>query len=450
LAANVLGTVGAAGAGFVSTVLMGRWLALDDFGFIMVMLIAFNAIAALDGLRPVVIYEAAQPAGSRTDLRAAAVSAGLGLAVLVGVASAVAASVLVIDRLGWTGIALFSIGLALYFPMSIYWGLLDADGRTAFTGIARSLAWIAVYALFAGLAAIGAPAAAFAAGFASMNAALLFVYWIHAPRADRDSPAAGVGALMRRLLRQASNIVAFNLSALVMGSVDRAALVATSGVATMGMYSGAYELATKPSALFRVASQVLFPEAARGHAAGVYLVRLWVRATALGFAGVSAAVGIAVAWRAELLALILGAKFADASDAFGILLVGFSLVVLGYACAVILNAQGNFSLQRNCYALAAAAMAVAAWPMARLGLLGAAALYLASRLVDPVLFVLTAKRVDALPSVAIGLLIVVSHAGLMTAAWHASWPGVLAAAAALAAGLARWHGQVLIRRRVAA
>jgi len=449
LAANFLGTGGAAVAGIVSTVVMGRWLDLDDFGFVMVLLIAFNAIAALDGLRPVVVYEAAQSPGARRDVRVVALSAGFGLALLVGATAAVATSALVIDRLGWAGVALFSAGLALYFPMSIYWGLLDAEGRTAFTGIVRSLAWMAVYALFAGLAALRAPAAAFAGGFALMNAALLFVYWLRTGRSDDAPSSAGFGELLRRMLRQAASIVVFNISALVMGSVDRAALAATTGVIAVGLYSGAYELATKPSALFRVVSQVLFPEAARRHALGVDMARLWVGGTALAFWSISIVVGLAVALRSAVLTILFGAKFAGAADAFGILLVGFSLVVLGYACAVILNARGNFSLQRNCYAAAAVAMALAALPMTSLGLLGAALLYLASRLVDPVLLVLTSRLVRALPSKPVGLWIALSHAGLMVAAWHSAWLALVATAGALAIGLARWYLQVASRHGAA-
>jgi O-antigen/teichoic acid export membrane protein len=182
----------------------------------------------------------------------------------------------------------------------------------------------------------------------------------------------------------------------------------------------------------------LFPEAARSKAADAEVAFVWARATAVSFGLVSVGVGIVVAERDWVMELLLGSKFAEAADAFGVLMVGFSLVVLGYSCAVILNARGDFVLQRNCYGWTAVAMALLAWPFTRFGILGAAALYSISRLVDVVLMYFTARKVGALSTVPTMLMTLLSHGGLMSSAWNRAYLPALACSLGLAWMLRRW------------
>lgn len=445
VAANLGAAIVAALVGLLSTVLMARWMSLDAFGFVMVLLIAFNAIAALDGLRPVVVYEASNTPHGKRALASASLRAAIGLATCVGAAATLICAAVALDRLGWIGTIAFAAALALYFPISVYWGLLDAQGRTAFTGVARSVAWSAIYCTFVALAVTQAPIALYAVGLAAMNAGLLVVFRQQLRGVVESGDPGNGSAITGRLMRQALNNVSFNLSALVLGSIDRLALAAVNGMTSVGLYSGPYELATKPSALFRVVTLVLFPEAARRHAGGDNLACSWARGTALTFWLVSVAVAVAVALRDELIIFVLGAKFAEAADAFGMLMIGFSLVVLGYACGIVLNAQGNFSLQRTCYGATALATAAAAWPLVSIGLLGAAVLYLLSRLVDPVLLYFSARLVNALPRPSTALLICGGHVGLMLAAWTGGFLAAVALAALFAWALRRWTLEVSTR-----
>jgi O-antigen/teichoic acid export membrane protein len=442
VAVNVGAAVVAALTGFLSTILMARWMRMDDFGFIMVLLLAFNAVAVLDGLRPVVVFESAQRKSGQQEILRTAMRIGIFLAMMVGVGAAAVCVVFAFNRLGLIGTALFAVSLALYFPMSVYWGLLDAAGRTGFTGVARSSVWAGVFSLFTALAWADAPLSAYAAVLTGMNGTLLAIFWREACRLPPPTKTIVAGdSLLRRFLRQASNAVVFNLSAFVLGSIDRAALASTGGITAVGLYSGAYEIATKPSALFRVVSLVLFPEAARKHAGGTDFALAWIRGTVAAFWALCAAAAVAVSFRSELLVLILGTKFVEAADAFGLLMIGFSFVILGYACAVMLNARGNFALQRNCYGVAAVAMALAAWPFASIGLVGVASLYMLSRLVDPVLLYFSARLINALPTWSTGMLVTVSYVGLMGAAWSKLYLPAGLLAAALAWSLYRWvHG----------
>jgi len=439
IATNLVFAVISAIVGLVSTLVMARQMDVDAFGFVMVLLIAFNSISALDGLRPVVVYESAGETADRYALYRIAVGMAVALSLIVVLTTSLIVGILALDRLTWPGVVLFAVALGLYFPMSVYWGMLDAAGFTIFTGSVRSVAWTIIFVMFAIFAFFDASATSYAAAFAAMNATLLIVFRVVMPPIPATGFTSGKASMLAwRLLRQSASNVSFNLSALIMGSVDRVVLSASAGMNAVGLYSGAYELATKPAALFRVVTLVLFPEAARSKAGSAKLAFVWARATAYSFATVSIGVAFAVALRDRILIWVLGSKFAEVVDAFGLLLIGFSLVVLGYACAVILNARGNFSLQRNCYGFAAVAMACLAWPLTRYGIIGTAVLYLVSRLVDAVLLYFTARMVGVLPATLTIMMICMFYAGLMFFAWIGWYFWALLLWFMLAWALRRW------------
>ena len=62
LTVNIVGVICVAIVAFFSTLLMARWMAVADFGLFSILLLAFNSIAVLDGIRPVIVHLGARDA----------------------------------------------------------------------------------------------------------------------------------------------------------------------------------------------------------------------------------------------------------------------------------------------------------------------------------------------------------------------------------------------------
>jgi O-antigen/teichoic acid export membrane protein len=392
LAINIVGVGCAAIVGLVSTLLMARWMPAADFGRFSMLLLAFNAIAVLDGVRPVMVHLGAQDAGLGQRVHTGVVVAtAIGLGVTI--AAFLASRLLVPDQLGPLESAVLALGLGLYFPMSCYWGLLDSQKETAFTGGLRYTAWICAYGAFLAGASVEAGPIWYVAVFCAMNAILLIA---HATRFYRRyDPGDGhqEAGLAAAIGRAAWNNVAFNFGALVLASVDRLVLGWTAGPIQLGLYSAVYELTTKPAAFLRAVSAILYPEAAHLQTDIGTLARHWLRGIKMIFSLVYCAACVVVFFRSQLTELLLGEGFAAAADPFGLLTLGFALLVLGYFSGIVLNALGDFETQRTAYSAAALAMVAAAWPMvAAGGMTGAGALYLAARTVDVAILHVTARK----------------------------------------------------------
>ena len=313
---------------------------------------------------------------------------------MAGAGAAIAATVaiaLAVSRWHDVGLlqgGLLALGLGVYFPLSAYWGLLDSRGETAFTGGVRSAAWTATYLAFIALAWVRMDVLWYVAAMALMNVAILAAYAGRLYRRHSHGPARMDWTLAREIWGHSVDNLIFNACAFVLGSTDRFMLGWQRGTAALGLYSGVYELTTKPAAFLRVLAAVLYPEAARSDDKANFLA-LWLPFLKLIFFGSASVAFFAVLYRESLVQVILGTKFAPVADPFGLLAIGFVMVSLGYLAAVPLQGQGNFRIMRNIYLVAACFMALAAWPaIAFGGTFGAAGLYLATRSVD--LFMLRA------------------------------------------------------------
>jgi O-antigen/teichoic acid export membrane protein len=446
LAVNLIGVSGVAVAGLLSMLFMARWMPAAEFGQFSLILLAFNAIAAFDGVRPVMVFLGAQGANLGPRVRAGgAVAAATGVA--VGIATFLLGRTILSEQLDTAESALLAIGLALYFPMSCFWGALDSQKETAFTGGLRSAAWICAYGACLAGAALGGRLLWYLSVFSAMNVALLAAYAARFYRCYATRNAKGEPGLGNTIVRAAWNTVLFNFGALVLASVDRLVLGWSAGAMQLGLYSAVYELATKPAALLRVIATIFYPEAARLQTNIATLARHWLRGIRIGFSVVYGAVCVVVFFRAQLTELLLGERFASAADPFGLLALGFVLVMIGYFCGIALNALGDFESSRKTYSTAALAMLVAAWPMvATWDMLGAAALYLAARSVDLAVLWITLRKLGQAFSA--NRTVVVAILFIMTAAfaWTA-WtiPAIVSLVALLVAIEAHTECQELLR-----
>jgi O-antigen/teichoic acid export membrane protein len=381
--ANVIGVAGTAVAGILATSVMARNLSVADFGRVAILLVVVNAIAVFEGLRPVIIYHLAHGQISSRELYAG----GHRIAAIVGGAAAlgVFAVLSLVSRfqISISEAAIVAGAVLVFFPTAIFWGFLDGVYDTAFTGVVRAVGWICAYSLFIVLALVGAPFIAYAAVLLAMNCGLLLAFYLRNRAHGAPLRAKPTRSVVRELWRLGFDNIALNVSAVTMGTADRLIIGTVAGPTAVGLYSGPYELATKPIAFVRAIAQVLGPVAARRVAATGAVGPEW--AIALVTSTATAVTGCAgvIAWREAVVLLILGRRYLTASDVFGLLVLAFPMVVAGFNANVSLNARGDFRTQRSYYAVAAALMVVTLWAGVRqFGVAGAAFIYLATRSVD--------------------------------------------------------------------
>jgi O-antigen/teichoic acid export membrane protein len=382
-AINVASVVAVALAGVGATWVMARYLPVEQFGRVALVLAVVNAVGILEGLRPVVIFHAHSGElpwhGLYRDARR--------ISRLTGAVVFAAAFVggVVTERFGlsvWESLILAATTM-LFFWVALYWAFLDADGDTAFTGAWRGVAWVAAYSAFAALAIVAAPFAAYLVVLLAMNVTLVGIYYVRLSRRRDLRVTSDPGRRVAWLYRQAVENIRLNISAVTIGVSDRLAIGAALGSAQVGLYSAPYEFATKPAALVRGLAQVLYPGAVRLSKEGGSIDAYWVRVSAPIVLLAISGCAIVVCLRDPLIALLLGPNFAGSADVFGILALSFWMVTFGYAANVYLNTYGDFVLQRRFYDWAAAVMLLGLLPAVYLaGIEGVACLYTLVRCVD--------------------------------------------------------------------
>lgn len=417
LGVNFIGVVCVAISGFFAVLLMARWLDTAQFGTISILLLLFNSISLLDGIRPVLVYLGAQS----DDFAALKRTAELMMACCGFIV--VCAGTAVLTLLHWQHIGpglglLFSVGLGIYFLVAVSWGLLDSRGETAFTGGIRSVCWTLAYFSFIGLSWLRADIKWYVLVMTMMNTILLIAYATRIYVKYRTKPGVFDRSLMRRLWRDSLDNLIFNASAFVLGSADRFVLGFQRGPVALGLYSGAYELATKPAALLRVIAAVFYSEAARMQDMDKF-GKLWVPTLKMLFFGATCVSFVTVLYREQIIVLLLGEKFRSIVDPFGFIAIGFVFVTLGYLGAIPVQARGNFRILRTIYVVAAILTSLLVWPAIAVGgIEGAAILYLATRSVDLAVMLAACDATGTEVMIGKSSLIAIAFGFVIAAGWY--------------------------------
>jgi O-antigen/teichoic acid export membrane protein len=186
----------------------------------------------------------------------------------------------------------------------------------------------------------------------------------------------------------------FNLATLVLATADRAAIATQAGPQSLGWYSAHFELATRPVGFARAIQVVLNPHMTHAVAQCTDVFPLWVKYTKIVFLVTSFGAWSATLFRDNLAFWILGPQYTETADIFGIVMLAQCFVVIGYACALLLNSFGDFRLQQRYYVGAAITMALAVMPTVSIGgITSVALLYFAVRGVDILLLYATLRQV---------------------------------------------------------
>jgi O-antigen/teichoic acid export membrane protein len=384
LGAGTAATIGLALVVFVSTLVLARTLPVAEFGRISLLLLLFSLTSVFDAVRPVTIYFVNRYPADRQAVYTATFAANVVIGITLGSLITAAAALTENEVLGAGELLCLSGAFVLFFVQSAFWGWADAHRFVARTSLTRAALMAFVYSAFVLLAWLNVRGVAYAAVLLLVSAIGCLAYWlicrtgglIVSFRRPSRELVLTIGREIRRYMR-------FNLATLVLATVDRLAVAMQAGPHALGLYSAHFEFATKPIALARSVQGILNPHLTKAAADRLDIYPIWGRLTKLVFFVVSLGAWFSVTFRESLVAAVLGQSYSPSADVFGILILAQCFVVLGYACALLLNPVGDFRLQERYYIVAAAGMAILILPAAALaGITGVAVVYLSVRTVD--------------------------------------------------------------------
>jgi O-antigen/teichoic acid export membrane protein len=371
-----------------STVALARFLTIEQFGKVSVLLLAFNLTSTFDAVRPVTIYFANRFSNQPQQTFASIfwINAGIGgiLSSLLTLAAFIAPQNIFqrFELLCLAGVYM------LFFLQSAYWGWADAHGLVARTAMIRALGMMLVYVAFVAFAAVGMEDNKYVLILVVATASMLGgLAWICHSRNLVRVVVRPDPIIMRAIATEVRRCMQFNLATLVLATVDRMAISFHGGPRSLGLYSGNFDLATKPMALARAVQSALNPHITRAVASKSEVFEVFAYGTKAVFGLTSLTVWGALLLREPLTHLLLGPGYDGYQDVFAAVILAQCFVLLGYASALLLNSIGDFRLQKTYYLIAASVMIVIAFPAAQvMGAIGVAVAYLIVRTVDLWLF----------------------------------------------------------------
>jgi O-antigen/teichoic acid export membrane protein len=381
MAAAINAVVGLASIPFIT-----RHVSSADFGHISLLLLFFYLFAVMDGIQPVIISYAHSCPHPRADLvkTCQVISWGIG-----GIASAITLGGLTwlyADTVSGTEMSLMTVCAMLYFPMTAEAAFLESKERVGFTAMIRSGGWAFVYGSFILYVICQSPFEFYAMSLAGMNGLLWLIY----RRSNADEPRNG--NLKQDILREMSfkikEVLIFSLSFVLMNFSDRLFISKLLSLELLGYYSAQYELGTKGYIAAHTASKVLYPNFSRRLAREPLLPVLsdWTHMTKLIFFSVFSVTLLAFAFAEEIIRIYAGQGYAAHCYVFRIVMAGVAINSLGFMVIMFQRAAGDFSSQERAYVMGAVISILSVYPLvSRLGMSGAAMVYLCARTSDVLL-----------------------------------------------------------------
>lgn len=381
-------SVAAGVAGLFTTGVMARELSVDVFGQVVLLLTAVNALAILEGLRPIIVFRVTKfPSERRMLFRTSAIVNAIMASVVLGLLAVVSFG-------GWSRgtppatLATLAATVVFFFAVMHYWCFLDAELEMVFTSVARSAAWTGLYGAFTLLAVSGFGVTAFAVALLLMYvvtaAAMAMRFYTVVPRSRYAAVHSSVP--LRNILAEASSNILFNIFAVIINTADRAVIAFSLGTARAGMYAGPSELTLRSAALVRAAMQVVLPWAVRQSEAAGHRQRLWLSAQIAVVTLSLPVTALVFVLREPLAVLLLGERFRTSGDLLALFVLATVISTLGYINMAYLNARGDFVTQRRYYGWAAAVLLGGAAYGASIGsLVLIACAFVIARCVDPLI-----------------------------------------------------------------
>lgn len=379
--------------GFLTLPILGRRLGPEAYGDFSLFVTLLGVVTYQDVARQLLILEHSRRSATPADGEALTRASTTLIVVLAALVGAFALEPV-------SAAALVAIAL-LHGLSSRSYAALAARGRVGAATAIRNFAWSGAFAASCALAFVSSGPLVYALPFVVALGAVLLLY-----RSCDEAPATGPSLALAsdpawqrwsgwaHLKRSpnwpqyraaALDLLGFTLASSVVAATDRLLLEKTVGGEELGLYCGAYDLATRVHVVSAALSATLFPLlATQLHEQG--FERTARRFTDLAswliacyFLGLLA---LLAADRA-LLDIFLGPAFAASRPLFALLLIGVFVHAFGFLVTPWQRARGDFASQRRAYVRAALVMVtVGIFLVPMYGALGALIAYLCSRVAE--------------------------------------------------------------------
>lgn len=395
-----------AAAGLGALPILGRELGPGAYGEFSLYVTLLGVVTYQDVARQLLIHEQSHGTSRAEDLDALA---RLTTVLLVGLALLVGPFLL--DPIAAAALALVTL---LHGLASRNYARVAVAGRAGTVTALRNFAWAAAFVGVASLSLFHAGPLTWALPFVAAAAFIWAAYrWLARKLPSEPAPRHPHGPLWARVtgwstLRTSSelpryrtavlDLLGFTLASSAIVSIDRILLERTTTAEELGMYCGAYDIATRVHVVSSAIAAMLYPMLAAQIAAHgkQEAARRFVQIASLVVCVYFVGLLCLLAFDDLLLGQLLGPAFVASRPLFVLMLVGVFVHTFGFLVTPWQRAQGDFATTRLAYQRAAVVMLAVGVIMVPLhGALGALIAYLCARVAELQLVVIEARRLPA-------------------------------------------------------
>ncbi len=375
--------------------------AYNDFSLFVMLL---GIVTYQDFARALLVAALARRDASADEIAALARASLISIVTLAGVIGAIVLS---------TQSAIALVLATLFFGLSSRdFAAMSVAGRVAAASSMRNFVYALTFAVVAALSLFAVHPVAYAGPFVLAQIVLYLAYrrWERREPRTRGPHGAswfarvsGFGTLRAspswpRFRRDMLDLMAFNLMASLLVSIDRLLLARFSSDVIAGEYNAQNDLAVKLNIISSALGGVLLPMLARTavNEGEDEAARRFVRTASWSVPTAFAGILVLIVFHRALIEVLLGAHFSSGAHRYAWLLCGVFVQFFGFLITPWQRARGDFSTQRRVYsrtALLTLVSAVILIPTCSAD--GAVATFLIARTAEAQLFAVEASRLRA-------------------------------------------------------
>lgn len=368
--------------GFIAIPTLTRLLSTEQFGHVALVLMIFNAIGILDGVKPIVINHYHRKLNGQPfeeyyiTLSTLSILTSTLFAGLFTLAIAFCFPQLSISEL----LCILGGAFTLLYG-SLFWGILSAENRPGFAYFLRSIIWSSIYLVLITFAWFEVNLHYYAIALAMMNVILLWLYKICTKQAFAfdciDSQ------IYRDLAKSFKKILSFNFYRAFIDFFDRVIVAKIMSASLFGIYFLHADLALKGNLLSQCAAQYIYPKLCEQHG------RFGITSTFQTFLTFSIAFILFMYFATffgaffskQIISIYAGGTYSTYSNLFILLMLAIFYNTLSFLGITFQRAVNDFDSHKDAYRICVILGMIIVYPALKyFGLYGAVMIFICLRL----------------------------------------------------------------------
>lgn len=416
---NIVGIILMTISGVLSISIIARTLNKHEFGHLMVTMLVYSLLTALDGIRPVVVnYMHSEKTNMGGYLYAVSF-----IGSLVGGVGVLIYCILISEEFTHLEYVFLVASAFIYFPCSVSHGLLEAKQLVGTANLIRSIIFSLIYWGYTFVAINSYSKEYFSVVlFLGMLSLFIILSWLAKTKYEiKNLSDYGVGSFKQKkmfeVISYAKNSYLFNLVAGLMHIIEKSFLIVIYGSDYMARYSSQTELITKGNIFSGTVAAFIFPIISRKisdhEEKKPYKEWLYISDFVIS---VLIIVSLVIWKYSELIiSLYLGGEFVEYSYISGYLAVGLLLNGMGQMGASLLKASGEYKIQSTSYLISFIVAIIVAYPLIYYyHFYGALVVYMIYRIADIYIYISALKKTSDFPrSIAKVLIIFIGYIAML-------------------------------------